>query len=75
MAAADARAQEAIEAALAAVDNPRYRLLRMEAGLLGQRVGLSGPVVEEAKQTLVRLEHDLGSPEGFRERWLGSARM
>ena len=75
MLAADDRAGEAIQAALASVDNPRFRLLRMEAGLLAARLGISDPVVNEAKRLLGELDHELGSPEGFRERWLGESRL
>jgi hypothetical protein len=69
--ASDERAREAVEGAAAAVQDPRFKLLRMEAGLLAERLGMSGDLVIEAHQILETLDHQLGSPEGFRDRWLG----
>jgi len=68
--AGDKRAVEAIKAAIEVVPDPRFRLVRMEAGLLGARAGMTGPFVQEAQEILADLDHHLGSPEGFRERWL-----
>jgi hypothetical protein len=70
-AVSDERAREAVDGAIAAVSDSRFKLLRMEAGLLAERLGMSGEMVNEAHQILESLDHHLGSPEGFRDRWLG----
>jgi len=70
-AVSDARAREAVTGAIKAVSDSRFKLLRMEAGLLAERLGMSGEWVVEAHQILDFLDHQLGSPEGFRDRWLG----
>jgi tetratricopeptide (TPR) repeat protein len=70
-AVSDERAREAVEGAIAAVSDSRFKLLRMEAGLLAEHLGMSGEMVVEAHQILESLDHLLGSPEGFRDRWLG----
>ena len=68
--AGDGRATEAIQTTHTVISSSRFQLLRMEVGLLGERAGLTGAFVEEAHQILAHLDHQLGSPEGFRDRWL-----
>ena len=66
----DERADEAVQSTLDMFRNGPFRLLRMEAGLLAGSIGQDGPDAKEAKAMLASLDHELGSPEGFRSRWL-----
>lgn len=68
--AGDERADEAVSRALELVGGSGLKLLDMEAGLLAARLGSHPEAVARAQQTLEALEHALGSPEGFKSRWL-----
>ena len=70
IAANDERAKEAVQAAVALGAGSPFRLITMEAGLLAARVGLDSSFEQEAHRIVGDLDHDLGSPEGFRSRWL-----
>lgn len=67
--AGEGTARAATERVLKLVEGTGFELLEMEAGLLAGRQGLDPVFVERAKQTFNALEHQLGSPEGFRSRW------
>jgi acetyl-CoA carboxylase beta subunit len=67
--AKDQRAKEAVSLALASVDGTQFKLLQMEAGFLAGRLGLGGEALSRANKILDSLDHELGSPEGFRARW------
>ena len=69
-AAGDARAEEAVRRALALLEGKRLDLLLMEAGLLAGRLGIEPAAAEKGLKLLDGFEHTLGSPEGFRSRWL-----
>lgn len=66
----DERGEEAVQTTLDMFRNGPFRLLRMESGLLADSVWEDGPEAKEAKAILASLDHELGSPEGFRSRWL-----
>jgi hypothetical protein len=66
----DQRAEEAVSLALASVERTPFHLLQMEAGFLAGRVGLDGEALSRARAILDTLDHALGSPEGFRVRWI-----
>ena len=66
----DARAQEAVERSLQLLEGKRLDLLAMEAGLLAARLGIQPEAAARARTIFDNLEHSLGSPEGFRSRWL-----
>ena len=68
--AGDGRAKEAVKRALDLVGGTPFKLLAMEAGLLAGRLGEDAAAASRAMQTLNDLEHALGSPEGFKSRWL-----
>lgn len=70
--AGDERAVEAVDAALAITRGTPFRLLALEAGFLAARLGVNPDAVAEAKTILESLDHDLGSPEGFKSRWMHS---
>ena len=70
IAAQDERAEEAVQKAVALGSGSPFRLLTMEAGLLAVRMGLDPRIGQEAHRIVGELDHDLGSPEGFRSRWL-----
>ena len=67
--AGDARAEEAVHTITSTFDSSPFRLISMEAGLLAGRIGANPQLEVDAKQIIDRLDHDLGSPEGFRSRW------
>ena len=69
-AAGDARAEEAVRRALALLEGKRLDLLLMETGLLAGRLGIEPAAAEKGLKLLDGFEHTLGSPEGFRSRWL-----
>jgi tetratricopeptide (TPR) repeat protein len=69
--AGDERGREAITSALSLVAGTGLTLLEMEAGLLAAKLGMDPAIGDQAKRSLDAIEHQLGSPEGFRVRWLG----
>jgi hypothetical protein len=69
--AEDQRAKEAVSLALASIEGTQFKLLQMEAGFLAGKVGLDGEAPVRASKILDSLDHALGSPEGFRARWVG----
>lgn len=68
--AGDPRAEEAVRRSLALLEGKRLDLLLMEAGLLAGRLGIEPAAAEKGLKLLDGFEHTLGSPEGFRSRWL-----
>lgn len=68
--AGDARAEEAVNTLAERFDSSAFRLISMEAGLLAGRTGTNPQFEADAKRIIERLDHDLGSPEGFRSRWV-----
>ena len=70
-AAGEARAEEAVRRSLALLEGKRLDLLLMEAGLLAGRLGIEPAAAKKGTELLDAFEHTLGSPEGFRARWIG----
>jgi tetratricopeptide (TPR) repeat protein len=70
--AKDERAEEVVRKIIERVEGGRFRLLKMEAGLFAEFLGIEPAAAAEAHRILEALDHELGSPEGFRSRWLDS---
>jgi tetratricopeptide (TPR) repeat protein len=70
-AAGEDRSGEAVRRALALLEGHGLDLLEMEAGLLAKRLGVEPMAAQRGLELLDSFEHTLGSPEGFRARWLG----
>ncbi|MGB0637855.1 MAG: hypothetical protein ACPGTU_00885, partial [Myxococcota bacterium] len=64
------RAEEVVRTVLKRVEGSRFRLLKMEAGLLAESIGIEPAASAEAREILATLDDELGSPEGFKSRWL-----
>ena len=69
--AGEDRAGEAVRRALALLEGHGLDLLEMEASLLAKRLGVEPMAAQRGMDLLDSFEHTLGSPEGFRARWLG----
>jgi tetratricopeptide (TPR) repeat protein len=70
--AGDERAAETVQRVLDQLKDTRFRLLKMEAGLLAEKAGIAPEAALEARKVLDILDHELGSPEAFKSRWLGT---
>ncbi len=68
--AGDERAPDAVQAALGMFRSSPFRLLAMEAGLLAGELGVEPSAAVESDAILREMDHALGSPEGFRSRWI-----
>ncbi len=69
VAAKDETASNLVSRILQILDGTPYRLLVMEASVVSSRLSPGGSAEITANRLCVALDHELGSPQGFKERW------